>query len=239
MMKKKDLLICIIKGIGIILAFGYFFYRSYIITLFLIPSIYPYLVFKAKEHDKARKNALLLQFKDMLGTVNSSMQAGYSIENAFLEAGKDMGRLYGSDADIVKELCIIRNGLINNYSLTGLIKDFSKRSGLEEIESFASILHTGVRTGGNMGKIMNSYIRVIEEKTGVIQEIETMVSARRFEQKIMNIIPFFIIFYVDLTNKGFFGILYHNLFGNLVMTITMGIYVLSVYLSEKMIDIAV
>ena len=86
---------------------------------------------------------------------------------------------------------------------------------------------------------MASFVKVIEEKAGVMQEIDTMVSARRFEQKIMNVIPFVIIFYVELTNKGFFGILYHNIFGYLVMTITMIIYLLSVYLSDKIIDIRI
>ena len=90
-----------------------------------------------------------------------------------------------------------------------------------------------------MNKIMNSYIRIIEEKTAVLQEIDTMTASRRFEQKIMNVVPFFIIFYVELTSKGFFDILYHNLFGNLVMTVTLGIYLLSVYMAERMTDISI
>ena len=55
----------------------------------------------------------------------------------------------------------------------------------------------------------------------------------------MNVVPFFIIFYVELTSKGFFDILYHNLFGNLVMTVTLGIYLLSVYMAERMTDISI
>ncbi len=228
-----------VKGTGIIGMIGYFFYRSWVITILMIPLLYPYLILKGKEAKKSRNSAMLLQFKDLLGYVNGSVQAGYSIENAFMDAEKDMRRMYGKEADIVRELAIIKAGLKNNMSLSGLIVDFSKRTELEEINSFAGILKIGSRSGGNLGKIMNTYIRIIEEKAGVIQEIETITAARRFEQKIMNAIPFFIIFYVDMTNKGFFSVLYHNLFGNLVMTVTLGIYILSVYLADKMADITV
>ncbi len=238
-MEKKELALNLIKGLFLVGVTGYFFYRSVVITIMFIPAIYPYLIHKGKEYKRSKNNLLLLQFKDMLGSVGSSVQAGYSLENAFIEAERDMRRLHGDDAVIVKELNNIKSGIENNYSITVLIRDFSKRYELEEIDSFASILQTGKKAGGNMNKIMNSYIRIIEEKTAVLQEIDTMTASRRFEQKIMNVVPFFIIFYVELTSKGFFDILYHNLFGNLVMTVTLGIYLLSVYMAERMTDISI
>lgn len=238
-MNRTELTVYIIQGLGIIALFGYFFYRSVVISIFLLPFLYFYLIYKGKEVKEKRSKTLLLQFKEMLSSVNGSVQAGYSIENAFLEAGKDMRQLFGPDAMIVKELSIIKNGIENNCDISEMIHSFAVRSKIEEIESFASILSVGKRSGGNITDNMESFVRVIEEKTAVMQEIDTMVSARRFEQKIMNVIPFMIIFYVELTNKGFFDILYHNIFGNLVMTVTLAVYLLSIYLSDRMIDIRI
>ena len=238
-MNRTELTVYIIQGLGIIALFGYFFYRSVVISIFLLPFLYFYLIYKGKEVKEKRSKTLLLQFKEMLSSVNGSVQAGYSIENAFLEAGKDMQQLFGPDAMIVKELSIIKNGIENNCDISEMIHSFAVRSKIEEIESFASILSVGKRSGGNITDNMESFVRVIEEKTAVMQEIDTMVSARRFEQKIMNVIPFMIIFYVELTNKGFFDILYHNIFGNLVMTVTLAVYLLSIYLSDRMIDIRI
>ncbi len=238
-MNRAELLTSAAEGSCIIALFGYFFYRSRIITLLLIPAIFPYLLHKAKRiRDKKRKE-LLMQFKEMLGSVTGSIQAGYSIENAFLEADRDMRQLFGPDAEIVKELGIIRKGIENNHDIILMLRQFALRSGVEEIESFAGILDYGRRSGGNITANITAFVRVIEEKAGVLLEIETMVSARRFEQKIMSIIPFGIIFYVELGNKGFFNILYHNLPGNLIMTAALVIYLLSVYLSEKITDIAI
>ena len=205
----------------------------------MIPLIYFYLIYKGKGLKEKKKHALLIQFKELLNSVNGSIQAGYSVENAFLEADKDLRQLFGSNSEIVKEISIIRRGIENNLNIISLIEDFAFRSGIEEIESFAGILAVGRKSGGNMSANMESYVRVIEEKTEVMQEIDTMVSARKFEQRIMNVIPFLIIFYVELTNKGFFAVLYHNIFGNLVMTVTMSIYILSIYFSDKIIDIRI
>ncbi len=238
-MNKAELLSGIVEGVCIIAAFGYFFYRSVMMTLIMLPAIMPYLLYKGRKAEEKRKKALLMQFKEMLNSVNGSIQAGYSMENAFVEADRDMRQLFGPEAMIVRELGIIRNGIENNCDIAELVRDFSVRSGIEEIESFAGILSVGKRSGGNISANLEAYVRVIEEKTSVLQEIDTMVSARKFEQKIMNIIPFLIIFYVELTNRDFFGVLYHNLLGNLIMTVTLAIYLLSVYLSGKITDIAV
>ncbi len=236
---KRELAVYLLQGVLIVILFGYFFYRSVIITICLMPVIYPYILYKSREAEKKRDMQLLMQFKEMINSVSGSLHAGYSLENAFTEALKDMRQMYGDKADIVKELMIIRSGLDNNRDIVSLVHDLALRSRLSEIESFAGVLSVGRRSGGNLTDNMESYVRVIEEKAAVIQEIETMVSARRFEQRIMNAVPFLIIFYVELTNKGFFKILYNNLFGNIVMTVTLGIYILSVYLSKKIIEIEV
>lgn len=238
-LKKTEILRFLLEGIGLILLFGYFFYRSAFITVLLTPLLYPYLIYKGKEARKAEKPELLMQFKEMLVSVNGSLHAGYSIENAFIDSVKDLSQMYGEKAYIVKELKIIQRGLSNNIELSNLLKEFATRSEIDEINSFVGVLRMGKRSGGNLTRNMDAFVRVIEEKADVMQEIKTMTSARIFEQRIMNAVPFLIIFYVELTNKGFFSILYHNLFGNVVMTITMAIYILSIYLSKKLINIEI
>ena len=238
-MKKTEILKFLLEGIGLIILFGYFFYRSALITILLTPLLYPYLIYKSKEAKEAEKPELLMQFKEMLTSVNGSLHAGYSIENAFIDSVKDLSQMYGEKAYIVKELRIIQRGLSNNLELSGLMEEFAIRSEIEEINSFVGILRMGKRSGGTLKKNMDAFVRVIEEKADVMQEIKTMTSARIFEQRIMNAVPFLIIFYVELTNKGFFSILYHNLFGYIVMTITMIIYIISVYLSKKLVEIRI
>lgn len=238
-MTKREYVLYGLEGSAIVALFGYFFYRSVIITLVFLPAVFPYILYKRKQLAKQRQWNLTLQFKELLQSVNGSIQAGYSIENAFMNSVFDMISLFGKDSDIVNELLIISRGLNNGVPLIALLNTFSKRSANEDIRNFVNVLSIGNQTGGKIPDILNSYISVIDDKVALLMDINTITSSQRFEQKIMNSIPFFIIFYVDLTSRGFFNVLYHNAFGIIVMSICLMLYLLSIYLSQSIINIRI
>ena len=104
---------------------------------------------------------------------------------------------------------------------------------------FADVFLTAKRSGGNMTEILAETADMIEQKMAVDREIDVLLSSRKLEQKIMNVVPFFIIFYISLTSKGFFDVLYHNPVGILIMTICMAVYLAAFLLSEKIVEIEV
>jgi tight adherence protein B len=95
------------------------------------------------------------------------------------------------------------------------------------------------KSGGNMTQIIGRTISVISEKMDVEKEIDVLISAKRMEARIMNLVPFFIIFYISLTSSGFFDPLYHNLFGIIFMTVCAGLYVTAYLMSERIVNINV
>jgi len=238
-MTGKEYLICGLEGILMVGVFGYFFYRSIAITVLALPLSFFFIRYKEHELCEEKKFVLQMQFKDVLISVNNAIKAGYSLENAFIDSFNDMAMFYGEDSAIIKELHIIINGLKNNISLTVLITEFGNRSDIQDIKDFASVLSIGKQTGGNIGEILDSYIRVAEERVGVLEDINTIISSQKYEQRIMNIVPFFIIFYIELTSKGFFDCLYSGLSGRIIMTICLLVYILSVYLSSRIIRISI
>jgi tight adherence protein B len=68
-------------------------------------------------------------------------------------------------------------------------------------------------------------------------EIDILLSSRKYEQKIMEGIPFFIIFYLGLSSDGFFDVLYHNPAGVLFMTGCLAAYLAAVLLSDRIMAI--
>ena len=90
-----------------------------------------------------------------------------------------------------------------------------------------------------MTDILAKTAAVIEQKTETDKEIQLMISSRKMEQKIMNMVPFLIIFYVGSTSKGFFDVLYHNVLGIVIMTVCLGFYMAAYMLSERIVDIEV
>ena len=86
---------------------------------------------------------------------------------------------------------------------------------------------------------MRHTAEIIRDKMQVQEEITTMTASRQFEQKIMNMIPFFIVFYVESASPGFFGQMYGTSMGRVLMSSCMAIYLVSYILAKKILDIEV
>lgn len=235
----KEAVRYVLEGILLVAAVGYFFYRSVLITVLLSPLILLYLRTKKKTLCKRRKEELLIQFKDALKSIHGSLQAGYSMENAFLEGYRDMVEYHGPESVIAKEFYGIKTGIRNNMTVEELMEDMGKRSGVEDIQDFAGVLRVGKQTGGNLPALFENSMLVIEEKISVKQEILTLISAKRLESRIMSVIPFVIIFYVDTTSKGYFDVLYTGVAGKILMTACLGVYIFAVWMSGRIMDIEI
>lgn len=225
------------QGVGIIALLAYVFYRSPIAILLLLPAIYPFLLYRKKSIIQKRKEELTLQFREMMNSVIAGLQAGYSIENAFLHAREDLVLLYGTEALIVTELTLLSKELRNNISLESILAGLSKRCEITDISEFAEVFTIAKRSGGNLPGILKNTADLIADKIEVRREIMTMISAKKMEQNIMNVVPFGIILYIDATSPGFFDCLYHNLFGVILMSVLLILYLIAYLLADRILSI--
>ena len=186
-----------------------------------------------------RRWKLTLQFKDGIGSLSSFLNAGYSIENAVLASIDELTELYGKDAMITEEFRQIGRQLGLNKPIELPLADFARRSGIEEIRNFVEVFRIAKRSGGALCSIIEHTVSVIREKISVMEEINNLTAARRFEQKIMNLMPFAIILYIDLSSDGFFDVMYQSVPGRCIMTICLLCYGFAVFLSSRIMDIRV
>lgn len=235
----KERVLYFLEGIALTAMIGYFFYQSWIACLCLSPLMLLFLREKKKELAKKRGQELSVQFKDLLLSVSANLKAGYSVENAFRESYRDVEMLYGANSPICREVRHIIAGLENNVVLEKQLYSLGQRSHQPDIMQFADVFMIAKRSGGNMTDILVKTAAVIEQKIETDKEIQLMISAKKMEQKIMNIVPFLIIFYVGTTSKGFFDVLYHNLIGIVIMTVCLGFYGAAYLLSKRIVEIEV
>lgn len=228
-----------VVGIALIAVLGFFFYRSFLALPFLLPVYLLYQREAARISISNRQKETATQFKDAILSVSANQKAGYSVENAFKQSYADMLLLYGRESVICKEWAMIISGLGNNVMLEKMLYDFGKRSGVEEIGEFAEVFAAAKRNGGNMTEVIEHSASVIEEKIETEKEIQVLISARKLEQKIMNVVPFGILVYINLTSKGFFDVLYHNPVGVVIMTVCLSVYIAAVLLSRRIVNIEV
>ncbi len=197
----------------------YLFYDSPKAAILFIPfGIMDYRSLKKKKLEK-QKQELTLQFKSMIEALVISLNAGYSLEHSFETAQKDLSLVYDRQAYIFEELYIILSGLRMNIPLERLLKDFGERSGIEDIKNFANVVMVAKKSGGNLIRIIQKTVNSIGDKIAVEQEIETMISAKKLEERIMMIMPYGIIGYLRISNGDFLQVLYHNLLGVMLMTV--------------------
>lgn len=204
----------LLKGIVIC----YLFYDSFKAAIFLIPfAVLDYRSMKKKKLE-ARKQELTLQFKAMIEALTTSLNAGYSLEHSFETARKDLLLVFDKKVYIFEELDIILSGLKMNVPLEKLLKDFGDRSGIDDIRNFANVVMAAKKSGGNLIRIIQKTVNSISDKIAVEQEIETLISAKKLEERIMMVMPYGIIFYLRVSNGDFLQVLYHNLLGVMLMT---------------------
>lgn len=238
-LNRTELLISIIQWLIIAVVIGEVFYNSIFAALILFAGLPLFLKEKKKELALKQKRQLNLQFKDAIKSVASALTAGYSIENSFIEAYKDLKFMYDEKAVIVQEFdCIVR-GLEVNITLESLISNLAKRSGDEDIGLFSEVFSTAKRFGGDIIGIIKMTADNISGKIDAKREIEVSIASKQFEQKIMNIIPIFIIAYIRLTSPGFFNIMYGNLKGIMLMTVCLAIYIAAYLAGKKIVNIEV
>ncbi len=218
--RAGTVLIC--AGITGIIA--YFFYRS--VWALLPLSAIGILAFIRMERGKIEKmrEELSGQFRECILSVATLLQAGYAVENAFMECRQDMALMYGEDALICRELNYIKRGLKINIVLEELLEDLAVRSGCEEITQFAQIFALVKRNGGNMAEVIRSAASQIGRQIELRQEMHILLGGKKMELMIMKVMPFGILLYIEVGNRGYFDALYHNWMGVAVMTGCLGVY---------------
>lgn len=219
------------------IAVAYLFYRNIlagVMIVFIAPVIWKRV--KAKKI-KQQKQILCIQFKDAIQSVASAMQAGYSLENCWREAQRDIERLHGKKSIMCQELGRINGGTKLNMPLEQRLMDFAVRSECDDIVSFCQVFQFAKRSGGNFAAIMRTTASRIQARMSVQREIETVLAAKKLEQKIMNIIPLGILAYLNLTSHDYLNPMYNNPLGIAVMTVSLMVYVVAVFWSEKIMNI--
>lgn len=140
---------------------------------------------------------------------------------------------------IIQEVEYIVRRIEMNETIESALEDLSIRSHLEDIENFIDVFKTCKRTGGNMVSVMRNTSNIINDKIEIKEEINTMLSSKKFEQKVLSIMPVFIIALLSVTTEDYMAPVFNTPIGRIVMTIAMVVIVAGYFISAKIMDINV
>lgn len=226
-----------IKVGSFFLLFAWLFYNNVLVAIFFFPLYKPVGKYIKKCDNRKRTEEGNIQFKDFLHSLAASMCAGYAVENAFYEAYQELVELYGKNAFIPRELARMLHQMKLNRPAEEVLEEFGKRSELEDARNFAGIFKAAKRSSGNLAAIMSNTAETIGKKLETQREIQVLVQEKRYEQKVMNLMPLAIILYLRLGNGEFMEILYTSLTGRILMTICLLLYFIAYCMAEKIVNI--
>lgn len=235
--ERKEVAWIFMKGLGILVFVGILFYDSFLAILIGSPLLYFYCKSEIVKLKTKKAEKLTDHFKEMLLAVVAALRAGYSVENAFVEAYRNLLYRFGEKDIMVSELLLINRQVKNNTPMEQLLEKFAQNTDSSDIKDFAEIFKIAKRSGGDMGEIMEHTVSIITRRMEIKEEIRMLTAAKRYEQKIMNLVPMGIIFYIRMTNPGYFDSLYHNGAGIVIMTAALCVYVAAYYMSEKILAV--
>lgn len=235
----RDVLLCTAQAMGLSLAVAWLFYQSpWGLVVFV--GVWPFLYWgRMRTEIKRQQQRLRQQFKECIRIVTASLYSGYSVENAFREAEAELTHLMGEQAEMCRELTFINQQIKLNVPVEGLLLNLAERSGVEEILSFGQVFGFAKRNGSDFARILKDTAQRIGDKLELERELATLVAAKQMEQKIMNVIPMGILFFVNLTSPGFLEVMYAGAAGRIMMTICLVVYGAAYLLSGKIVDIRI
>lgn len=240
-LSKKEFWFISILACTFFFIIGYIFYNNLIVALVLSLLGFIYPKFQKKKLLQKRKRELSQQFQQALFSLSSSLVAGRSIENAFMEVTKDLYMLYPNpETHIIREFELINRRIANRETVESALLDFSERAGVDDITSFTDVFVTCKRTGGDLVEVIRRTSTMISEKIEIEQEIAIMVAQKRFESNAILCAPIVLVAFLSYSSSDYMEPLYRlSDLGPFVMTFCLIIMAVSFFISQKIMNIKV
>lgn len=227
------------QSVGITVLTAWLYYHSLWAMCILWPIILWYYQNLKKDYIQKQKTEFLLQFKEMIQSMASSLNAGYSVENAIRQTQKELLIMYSENTRICIEMKQMVQQVYIHIPVEQILEEFAMRVGLEDVRNFSSIFSTAKRSGGDMIAIIKNTVKQIGDKIDVKREIDTILASKQYEFRVMSAIPYIMIGYMTLSFPEFMTSLYFNFAGIGVMSLCLCIYLGAYALGVKLVKIEV
>lgn len=237
---KREFFIELMKGVAILSITSYLFYGSLFITVFLSPYLYFYLRMQRERYRVRRQKKLRDEFKEAMVSMANALYVGYSLENSLNYVKEELERIHPSEEGLlVAELDYMIKKIKIKVPIEQLFIELAFRSGVEEIDLFASVIVITKRNGGNLIKIIQKTVEHLSKKLQVDNEIDVLIAGKKLEKNIMCIMPYFVIMYMSLTNGNYMSGMYGNLVGFVLMSVCLLLVLIAYYWADSLIKIEV
>lgn len=186
--------------------------------LLLLPVGALWCVFRIREWRENQIRQMRSDFRTALNAMSISLKSGSSVERAIPETAAALTRQIGVKRPMTQEFVRMADMLRLGIPAVQLFRDYGRRAGFEEAETFADVFEAGKTIGGNLARIVRQSADQISEMIETEEVVDTALAGKKMEAKMMAVVPAAIIGYLRLASPGYLAGLYHTLSGQLIMS---------------------
>lgn len=189
---------------------------------------------------KKKKREFLIQFKDLLYNLSSSIATGRGMKEALQESQVQLSYVYKKDDLIIATINVLLEKMNSENAIdSDVIMEFAADSKLDDVIQFANMYDVCKKSGANLVIAMNKGAEVIGEKISAENEIKMYLSQKKTEGRMMMLMPFLMVAFMKYSGEGYFNIMYVTLIGRLIMLASLISMVLVYLIVERIVQIEI
>ncbi len=196
-----------------------------------------YFLLRVGRHKTAmrRRKELDHELRDYLLSVVSYLRAGYALENAMIGAEKEIVTMYGPFSAMGREAASMSGQLRLQTPPERLWEEFGERTDLSDARQLARIFSVAKRQGGDYLPMLKAVVRMMDERSGLREEIETLLAGQRLEYLVMCLVPAGMLLYLNLSAPDLTAWLYQTE-GHWLMAAALLLYAFAVWLGDRILE---
>lgn len=186
------------------------------LCLFFVYPMYRESIERKKQH------MMLIQFKDLLYSVSASLSLGRNMKQALEESVGFWENTYDDTDPIMIEVKrMLKEMNEANVQDVKVLRDFSDRWEIPDIVDFVNVYESLRITGGDMPKAISRAASVIGDKITMEKELDTALSEKLTEGRIVGTAPFLMTAAMKFMSPGYMKPIYETTPGMAVAVISL------------------
>ncbi|MFC0561254.1 type II secretion system F family protein [Halalkalibacter alkalisediminis] len=222
-------------------AIGYLFFQNILFAILTggLGLLYPRVVHKRRKekHDQA----FILQFRDAMLSISSSLKAGSSLQTAFSRCYVDMKKQLDKQKlkPILLELERVNRDFQFGVSVEDTLEKFKERNSYEEVQQFIDGTLITKSKGGNLTEVIENITSMITDKINVQQEIKLATAQKKMEAKILTFFPIVLVVLIMLFNPAYLTPMYQSWVGTSLLFIASLMLIVNYFLAKAITTIEI
>jgi tight adherence protein B len=183
---------------------------------------------------KAKKlRRLAEQIPDAIDTIVRSVRAGHPIRTAFTLVAKEMADPVGT------EFGLMVDEMTYGLDLTEALENFQRRNDLQDIHYFSVTVNVQHGTGGNLAEVLANLSSVIRDRFRTYKKIRVLSAEGRLAAIVIAVVPFFTAFIMTINKPSYYVAAAKNPVFPFVIGAALVLYLGSMLVIYKIVNIRV